>query len=785
MSDKRPDMTPEYDEYSLAAILREYTQKAKQAEERPAAPAEASDTPEPAPAPESAPVPEPVPAPEKSAEERSRRIVMDALGETLRQYQSGELSLHNEPQTAEAAAAEGVSEFEYEERPVVTEEVDENGNRLVTLLRRRTVETAHTGDAFVPDEEPEDERSPADDGPDEMPAWVDEAAQSAAAPAPKPHPAREKKPAREKTPDKVSFRERFWEPAVRLIATRLARRQMQNAEAANWPEPVEIRETPELTPRKAGKFYTALAKLLKLRFHVALALCLPLVWLGLGLPAVGLLGQSLQMEAGVSLILTLAVMVAALDVVSNGLRQLFDLHPGMETLAALAAILSCIDGLTVLLGLGEYAPFCAIGGVALTAALWGELLTCRAVRSTLRSAISSKTPSVLTAEDDGRSEGGRSLLRSERDSLEGIVRRCESQDFCQTAYATAAPLLLLGALVLSILASLGGRGHFLHTLSALVSVSASFAAFFTFPLPWSAAARRLRNSGAALIGWDGCADIGTTRRIVITDDDLFPNGTMKFQEINVQEGVFLGKAVASTAALIQASGSGAASLFEELVERRGYHIPPVDEFSVHEGGGLSGIVGGETVLVGSAGFMNLMGIRLPQNLQAKNSICTAISGELVAVFVIDYIPVTSVQDALVSLMRGRTQTVFAIRDFNITPRMISRLFRMPTDNFNFPTFRERYRMSGASGGADSPISAVITRSGMLPLVEAAEAGRKVHNITRAGTIIDLVGSIIGMLIMFLLCRAGSFDTAGIGNVLSFMLLWALPVAILSFGQNRS
>lgn len=786
---ERNDLTPEYDEYSLAAILREYAQQAGLVEEsseadasvNPSSGAAAPDgggtavsggdsirnsrpdgyTGDGGPSPRAG-----SPSAETGAAgtiaDRSRRIVLDALGETLRQYQAGEISYDSEPQTDAPAAAEGVVPEE-DAPPLVEETTAGNGDRIVTLRPRRA------------EPEPADAQA--------IPAWVEEAARNAAAADPRPHPdytARE-----EETPGFfASFKERFLTPAVRLIATRLAKRQMQDAEAANWPEPVDIRETPELTARKAGKFYTSLMGPLRIRFRIALVLCAALAWIGLGLPAFGLLGRSVQMQAGVSLILTLAVMMAALDVVSCGLRQLFDLHPGAESLAALAAILSCLDGVAVLLGHGEYAPFCAIGGVALTAALWGEVLTCRAMRRTLKTAASSKNPSVLTAEADGSADGVRSLMRSERGTSEGIVRRSETQDFCQSVYAAAAPFLLIGAVALSVLASLGGRGHFLHTLSALVSVSASFAAFFTFPLPWSIASRRLRNSGAAVAGWAGCEHIGRTRRIVITDEDLFPAGTTKFSEINVQEGVFLGKVVASTAALIEASGSGVSSLFQELVDRRGYHIPPVDEFAVHEGGGLEGIVGGERVLVGSAGFMNLMGIRLPQNLQAKNSICTAIAGELVGVFVIEYIPVTSVQDALVTLMRGRTQTVFAIRDFNITPRMISRLFRMPTDNFNFPTFRERYRVTEAGASEEAPIDAVITRGGMLPLVEAAEAGRKVYNTTRAGAFIDLIGSVIGMVIMFLLCRAGSFDTAGVGNVLSFMLLWALPVAILSFGQNR-
>jgi hypothetical protein len=272
--------------------------------------------------------------------------------------------------------------------------------------------------------------------------------------------------------------------------------------------------------------------------------------------------------------------------------------------------------------------------------------------------------------------------------------------------------------------------------------------------------------------------------VVITDEDLFPPGTMKFSEINILEGAFVSKVVSCTASLLANSGSGVTGLFNELMTRRGYEMVAVEQFKCHEGGGLSGMVDGDRILVGSAGFMNLMSIRLPQNLNSKNAICTAIEGELVGVFTVEYIPTTSVQDALVTLLRGKTQAVFALRDFNITPLMIRHLFRMPTDNFNFPPFRERYRMAAAAASRDTPLSAIVTRNGMLPMVDAAESGRKLYNTCRLNTILSLAGTAVGLFIMFLLCRAGAFDTANAGNVLSFMLLWALPALILSIGQNR-
>ncbi len=572
--------------------------------------------------------------------------------------------------------------------------------------------------------------------------------------------------------------ERFLMPLIRLIATSLARKQLQKAEAANWPDPVEIRETDEMSPKRGAKFYYQQLRPLRFRCRVCLFLCVTLAWISLGLPMAGVLGRSVAVQAGVSLILLMTVMLATLDILATGIGQLFDLHPGSEALATLAALLACVDAVTVMMGYGDYLPFCAVGGTALTAALWGERLSCKARACTLRTAALSKTPSALTTDDSKRY-----LFRAQQ-NITGIVRRTEEPDFCQSVYAAAAPILLFASLFLAVLASLGGQGgYFLHTLSALLAVSASFTSFISFPLPYSMIARKLQASGAAIVGYAGCADIGRTKRVVIGDNDIFPPGTVRFSGINIQEGAFVDKVISCTASLLAAAGSGVTGVFMELVTRRGYSLVEVEEFKCHEGGGLTARAAGEHVLVGSPGFMNLMGIRLPQNMTAKNAICTAISGELVGVFTLEYIPVTSVQEALVTLLHGRTQPVFAIRDFNITPLMIRQLFRMPTDNFNFPTFRERYRITASSGGR-APVSAVLSRGGMGPMVDAAECGRKLYNTCRISTIISLAGTVVGLLTMFLLCRAGSLETATAGNVLSYMFLWTLPVLILSYGQSR-
>ena len=749
-------LLPDFGEYSLESVLDSYRKR----ETAPApAPAETVD-----PA-------QSVKAAEAIAQ-RSRQIVMEALGETLNQHRKiPELQFDLEDLPAPPEKAAGWSEPAGDMDPPDTEaetkrrvHISPDGVITVDLDIPQVTEEQPPEEDVLPVQE--DDAFPEE--PPEEPAAEESVRTRRASRPPVEAP-------------KKTARDTVLAPMVRFFATMAARRQMQKAEASNWPDPVDIQETDELSPQKANKFYAQQLRPLRFRFRVCVFLCVILAWISFRLPMAGLLGRSNAVQSGVSLLLLMTVMMASLDILAAGARQLFDLRPGAEALAMLASVMSCVDAVMVMAGYGETLPFCAVGAFSLTAALWGEKLDCTARARTMRMAAISKTPSALTAQETNR--GGHYLARTQR-SMDGIVRRNEQPDFCQSVYATAAPLLLLASFLLAVGASMDGQGaYFLHTLSALLSVSASFTAFLSFPLPYSMAARKLQPSGAAIIGYAGCAEIGKTKRVVISDADLFPPGTMKLSGINILEGADVKKVVSCTASLLAASGSGAANVFMELMDRRKYSMVEVDEFRCHEGGGLSARVNDEQVLVGSAGFMNLMGIRLPQNMAVKNAICTALSGELVGVFTVDYVPVTSVQDALVTLLQGRTQPVFAIRDFNITPLMIRQLFRMPTDNFNFPPFRDRYRIS-AGTGSNCPVSAVLGRTGMGPLVDAAEAGRKLYSTCRIGTIISLAGTAVGLVIMFLLCRAGSFDTATAGNVLSYMLLWALPVAIMAFGQSR-
>jgi len=737
MDENRDNRIAEEEAYSLESILAEYRAQAELEEAMHG----------------SAPV------------SRARSIVMEALDE---QIASAVLSSREEPDAAaeaepESAAPEAEPEAQPEvqaEAPVPEAPAEEAEEPLTAAAIVAELQT-QADDAYA---SPGDYAPPADEAED----------------------AREQ--ARSRDARRRSLGERLTAPIVALLAAAALRRRGQDGAPAGetGETPPEI---PEPAPGKAARHYAAQIKPLHLRGLIAGFLCVILIYIAyspqLGLPLAGALGSDARVAAGICLLLELTVALCGLDVFACGLLNLFTGRPGAETLVSLSCLFSAADAVRVLLGGADLGlPFCAVSAVSMAFAIRGQRLTCIAMSASLRTAAVSKSPFTVTCEQNVADKGG-ALLKSQR-GLAGFVHRCEGPDFNETAYGVAAPLLLIAAVLLSVLAavSLRSTGSFLHILSALLAAGASFSALLNFAKPFATVARQLLGSGAAIAGWPGCADIGESRQVIVTDSDLFPAGTISSAGIRIIEGNFTDKVVSYTGSLLAASGSAVAGVFTELIGRYGYTLLHLEDFNVHEGGGLTATIGGDRVLVGSSGFMNLMGVRLPHNLMSKTAIFTAINSHLAGVFNINYTPVTSVQDALVSLLHGRGEPLFAVRDFNITPLMIRQKFKMPTESFNFPSYARRYEVSAAQPGEDSQIVAVLSRLGLGPLAGAAEKGRRLCRAVKLCTALSIAGSLVGMVLLFFLCRSGSFDAASAGNALSFMFLWLAPLGIVDFGLRR-
>jgi len=488
--------------------------------------------------------------------------------------------------------------------------------------------------------------------------------------------------------------------------------------------------------------------------------------------------RNLNYAVGALTIGLLAVMMLCADIIIRGVDFLIKGAPNAETLILFSCVFSVLSSLfTLVSDTALLLPFSAVSALSLVFATYGEKVNLRALTDTLKTAMGSSEPYGVLAEHN--SDIDKSVLKKAYNRTDGFYNNLMQPDITEMVYRYAAPVLLVAALLLTILTALvqGSVENSLHIISAMLAAAAPFSALLSFSLPFATVAKSVRRSGAALAGWGGSDDICYTDGVCVTDDDLFPPGTLRLSGVKVYEGVPSDVAIRNTASLIISSGSGLTSLFSEVLKQQGMTADSVEDFEYHESG-IGAVIRGQKVATGSAAYMNLLGVRVPDDSNMKNAVYTAVNNRLVAMFAIDYKPLPSVQSALISMLKWRIDLFFAMRDFNVTPSMVGQKFKVPFESFVFIPAKDSYSISDPYSDKQGRMASVLVREGLGPFAEAITSGRLLKSASLFATILSVASAVLGVFIMFLLSWNAAFEAGGPGNLIIFMLCMLATVLIV-------
>lgn len=576
-----------------------------------------------------------------------------------------------------------------------------------------------------------------------------------------------------------SFREAVAVPvisALAFIAMKVKQSQLSVGSASYETEdPGE-----EMHPDEAAKFYGKHIAGLRLRARISFILSLLMIYIAYGLPLAGAF-TDVGVQSAVCLILMLAVMICGLDIITSGIMSLVRMKPHASALIAVSCLLCAIDAFIIAVGGKKNGlPFCVIPSLTISFTLLGCVLNARSNRISLNAAASARRPFILTAEA-ALSGGDITLIKSEK-STEGFVRRVDEEGPDEVVFGLMAPYLIAAALILSLVSAIIGKNFagFAHILSGIFSCAAPIAMLITFPLPFFISIKALIKKGSTVAGWSGLYDIGKSKHLIITDADLFPKDCVKISKTRILSGMEPEKVISFAASIISASGSALVPAFSELMRKGNGTLLTVEAFTVHESGGLIAMVDGEEVFCGNAGFMRLMGMHLPEKFILKDCVYLAASGSICGLFEIEYTPTDAVKSALYALMSSNRHPIFAIRDFNITPQMLSTKFDIATDGFDFPAYSERYEISAAVPSEGSKPAALISREGLEPLVSLADHGRLLYGRIRLSVMLSVLSTVIGIIFMFIQSLSGVLSVV---TALTYLLGWLLLTIILSFTIN--
>ena len=246
--------------------------------------------------------------------------------------------------------------------------------------------------------------------------------------------------------------------------------------------------------------------------------------------------------------------------------------------------------------------------------------------------------------------------------------------------------------------------------------------------------------------------------------------------------ISLGKVSAYAAAAARAAGCGLERVFEGLAVGENAPRETAQDLSFYEQGGFGCTIHGESVLLGTASFLRKQDVRLPSNINLKTGIFLAIDHQLAAVFAVKYEASENVDYALRTLHRSRITPILAVRDPNITPALLKRKFYKKI-KVEYPQLTDRVALSEAEEDRGLP-RALLLREGLLPYAEAVVGSRRLRTAVRRATWLSLAGSAAGVLLTAYLVSLGKFDLLTPLSLTVFLLLWTLPVLLMSDWTGR-
>ena len=471
----------------------------------------------------------------------------------------------------------------------------------------------------------------------------------------------------------------------------------------------------------------------------------------------------------------LAMLVSALlgsHQMLDGLGDLFKGRFTVNTLLTITFASCCVDAVFGLRDLRV--PCCGAFSLEMAMALlarYHRRSTEMAQMDTLRKAIRLHSMVKLPNYYQGKPGILRGYGRVE-DFLENYDRPSGPEKF-QCVYAFVSLLLCAGIAVFAGLRHGTALAVQVFSTSLLVAVPASY--FIALTRPAAILEKRLHMVGTVLCGWKGIKSLRGKAVFPLKDEDLFPQGSSKLNGVKFYGDRDPDEVVSYTASLICQAGGGLEHVFRQLLTSRGGRELPVTNFRDYGEGGIGGEVCGESVLMGTYSFLRDMGVEVPGGSAVNQAVYAAIDGDLCAVVAISYAKMRSSSAGLVSLCSSRKLTPILVgSDFMITADMLREKFGINTRRMEFPSQEERTELACRQIDGDAFASALTTREDLTSFAYAISGARALRVSAVLGTVIHVLGGLLGMVIMLALAYLGSAELLTPTNVLLYQLVWLLP-----------
>lgn len=507
-------------------------------------------------------------------------------------------------------------------------------------------------------------------------------------------------------------------------------------------------------------------------------LVLALVESGLLLFLDGFFPEELFLPLGMAAFVVAAILCG--DVLKEGLVQLTNGKPNGDTLALFASLFALVDGISLLaFDLRENTlPFFAPCALVLTFHLAGRYCTQSARYRACRVACSVAQPYVVT--QDPNLLNNQPAFRKWIGIPRGFGSQIRTLSEGEFRFQRLTPVLMVACVVLSLITTVAHHQPELAfwSLSALFCAASTLGVSLTFSLPMRVLGRKLNKAGVTLAGWPGALAAKGSKGAVLQDYDIYPPGTVTVVTARPFGNWNMERMSSYAASVVRASGSGLAYVFDRTMRNERGSYLQVEKLILQENG-IVGVVQGQQVLVGNGDFMTRQGITLPEGVRAKDAVFCVVNREVAGMFVLNYNIHPTVEPALRTLLAHRFNPILAVRDFNLNPQKLRLRGKLPVDQLSIPDLQRRVSLTGPNQVHSPAPVAVLCKEGLAPFAQAVAGAKRIRRAHRLAAWMVNVSAVVGVLLTATLSSAAALSSMCAWNLSLFLLLWLVPVLLIS------
>lgn len=531
----------------------------------------------------------------------------------------------------------------------------------------------------------------------------------------------------------------------------------------------------------------------------------------IGIPVIDILNKETQPISYLiisALIFVAAVLVSA-PAVFGGFSSLFKFKADGDSILAVS-VLGCVVQYVSLFISPLYVStarntICVYSLIAILNMLFntiGKLLIIRRVRLNFRFVSggyekyavsfpeSEKINTFVKEEFDANYAGV--AVPKKTDFIGGFLGYSYKEDASDNISKVLSPIISVGALVLCVLSFVFMRDFqkAASVFAAVTSISTPISVMLVVNYPLFKTVKKLISRGSMISSLAACNEVYDTNAIIVKSADLFPKGSIQLSAIKTFAAGKIDDVIIDAASVVVKAQSDLSDVFLKVIGGRKELLRQVDSIVYEESMGLSAWVESKRVLIGNRDLIANHAIPVPSKDyedryldSGMDMVYLAQSGELIAVFLIQYKPGKQIKRAMKALKNIGVGVIVASTDPNINDRKIAKIFDVDKDMIRTVPADKQSLAQGVMKQSSRETVGCASISSFSAFAQTIYAAIRLKGIISLAVVLQTIGAIIGFAITAFFTVVSGSISIPVEAILLYQLFWLFASLIVPMFRN--